>query len=152
MGRTLNVSACRGAARFAAGTTLVLVMGAACFEQNYTQTDLVSNANGAARVTDPQLINPEVATAQGTAVPSKHEASAVKIGDGSPSAIRAHISSAPAGADIQVDGAYVGVTPSDIDLTCCWHDVTIIKRGRKPWTRRLRTTGGHLNINAQLQK
>ena len=65
---------------------------------------------------------------------------------------RAHISSTPAGADIQVDGDYVGATPSDIDLTCCWHDVTIIKPGRKPWTRRVRIAGGHLNINAQLQK
>jgi uncharacterized protein (TIGR03118 family) len=66
--------------------------------------------------------------------------------------IHAYISSTPAGADIQVDGAYVGATPADIDLTCCWHDVTIIKPGRKPWTRRVRITGGHLNINAQLQK
>jgi len=27
---------------------------------------------------------------------------------------------------------------ADIELTCCWHDVTIIKPGRKPCTRRLR--------------
>jgi len=70
----------------------------------------------------------------------------------SASDIHVHISSTPAGADIQVDGAYVGATPSDIDLTCCWHDVTIIKPGRKPWTRRVRITGGYLNINAQLAK
>src|SRR5260370_6944093 len=44
--------------RFAAGTALALIMGTACFGQRYTQTDLVSNAGGAARVTDPQLINP----------------------------------------------------------------------------------------------
>src|SRR5258708_23724560 len=66
--------------------------------------------------------------------------------------IHAHISFAPTGADIQVDGAEVGATPSDIDLTCCWHDVTILKPGRKPWTKRVRSTGGHVNINAQLQK
>ena len=66
--------------------------------------------------------------------------------------IHAHISSTPAGADIQVDGAYVGATPADIDLTCCWHDVTIIKPGRKPWTRRVRITGGHVTINVQLRK
>jgi uncharacterized protein (TIGR03118 family) len=33
-------------------------MGAACFGQHYTQTNLVSNASGVAPVTDPQLINP----------------------------------------------------------------------------------------------
>jgi len=62
--------------------------------------------------------------------------------------IHAHISSTPAGADIQVDGAFVGATPSDIDLTCCWHDVTIIKQGRKPWTRRVRFTGEDVKITA----
>jgi len=33
-------------------------MGANCFGQHYTQTNLVSNASGVAPVTDPQLINP----------------------------------------------------------------------------------------------
>jgi quercetin dioxygenase-like cupin family protein len=63
-----------------------------------------------------------------------------------------HISSTPVGAEIHVDGAYVDVTPSDIDLTCCWHDVTIIKPGRNPWTRRVRNTGRQVNIHADLQK
>jgi quercetin dioxygenase-like cupin family protein len=64
----------------------------------------------------------------------------------------AHVTSTPAGADIHVDGSYVGATPSDIDLTCCWHDMTISKPGLKPWTRRLRNTGGQVNITADLQK
>jgi len=44
--------------RFAASTALTLIMGAGCFGQHYTQTNLVSNASGIAPVTDPQLINP----------------------------------------------------------------------------------------------
>ena len=44
--------------RFAANTALILSMGAACFAQHYTQTNLVSNTAGVAPVTDPQLINP----------------------------------------------------------------------------------------------
>jgi uncharacterized protein (TIGR03118 family) len=44
--------------RFAANTALTLIMGAACFAQHYTQTNLVSNTAGVAPVTDPQLINP----------------------------------------------------------------------------------------------
>lgn len=43
--------------RFGISTVLVLIMGAACFGQHYTQTNLVSNTAGAARLTDPQLIN-----------------------------------------------------------------------------------------------
>jgi PEGA domain len=63
----------------------------------------------------------------------------------------AHISATPAGADIQVDGAYVGTTPSDIDLACCSHELTITKTGLKSWTRSVRTTGGQINISAELQ-
>src|SRR6266478_668765 len=44
--------------RFAASGVLALIMGAACFGQHYTQTNLVSSESGVAPVTDPQLINP----------------------------------------------------------------------------------------------
>ena len=44
--------------RFATSTALVLITGAVCFGQHYTQTNLVSNSTGNAPVTDPQLINP----------------------------------------------------------------------------------------------
>ncbi len=44
--------------RFVVGAALTLILGAICFGQHYTQTNLVSNAAGIAPVTDPQLINP----------------------------------------------------------------------------------------------
>jgi uncharacterized protein (TIGR03118 family) len=44
--------------RFTVSGVVALIMGAACFGQHYTQTNLVSNASGVAPVTDPQLINP----------------------------------------------------------------------------------------------
>jgi uncharacterized protein (TIGR03118 family) len=44
--------------RFTVSGVLALTIGAACFGQHYTQTNLVSNASGVAPVTDPQLINP----------------------------------------------------------------------------------------------
>jgi hypothetical protein len=65
--------------------------------------------------------------------------------------IHAPISSTPAAADIQVDGEYVGTTPLNIDLTCCFHDVTISKPGLRPWTGRVRNTDGPINIHADLQ-
>src|SRR5258708_11330956 len=43
--------------RFGISAVLVGIMGAACFGQRYTQTNLVSNTAGAAPVTDPKLIN-----------------------------------------------------------------------------------------------
>jgi uncharacterized protein (TIGR03118 family) len=44
--------------RVAASTALLLPMVGVCFGQNYTQINLVSNTEGVAPVTDPQLINP----------------------------------------------------------------------------------------------
>jgi uncharacterized protein (TIGR03118 family) len=44
--------------RFVTSTALTLIAGVACFGQQYTQTNLVSNTAGNAPVTDPQLINP----------------------------------------------------------------------------------------------
>jgi len=66
--------------------------------------------------------------------------------------IHAHISSTPAAADIQVDREFVGTTPLNIDLTCCFHDVTISKPGLRPWTRRVRNTDRQVNIHTDLQK
>jgi uncharacterized protein (TIGR03118 family) len=44
--------------RFTIATALLLMTELGCFAQRYNQTNLVSNASGAAPVTDPQLINP----------------------------------------------------------------------------------------------
>ena len=68
----------------------------------------------------------------------------------STSEIHARIKSIPTGADIKVDGAYVGTTPLEIELTCCFHDITISKRGFKPWTGRVRNNG-HANVTAHLK-
>src|SRR5712672_1798558 len=43
--------------RFTVSAVLAMIMEAACFGQQYTQTNLVSNTSGVAPVTDPQLIN-----------------------------------------------------------------------------------------------
>lgn len=114
--------------RFALSMTMGLITAAACFAQNYAQTNLVSNPDAAARVTEPQLDSPRSTTE-----------------------IHARIRSTPSGADILVDGTYVGTTPLDIGLTCCFHDVSISKSGLKRWTGRIRNNG-HPNINVHLQK
>jgi hypothetical protein len=60
MGRTANEGdlLMKMLQRFTASTVLALIMGTACFGQHYTRINLVSDTAGAARVTDPQLINP----------------------------------------------------------------------------------------------
>lgn len=62
------------------------------------------------------------------------------------------VTSKPDGADIEVDGAFVGSTPSVIELSQGEHSVVIRKTGYKPWERKLRLAGGDVKLNADLEK
>lgn len=58
-------------------------------------------------------------------------------------------SSEPSGADIYVDGKFVGDTPSIVQLAAGDHDIRIEAAGRKPWTRSLHVTAGaKVNLTA----
>ena len=60
------------------------------------------------------------------------------------------IASAPPGADIELDGKFVGNTPSSISVVAGDHDVTIKKAGFVTWTRKLTVSAGHVNMAAEL--
>lgn len=61
------------------------------------------------------------------------------------------IASTPAGADITVDGSFVGNTPSTIEVQAGDHTVAVSKNGFKDWERKLKTSGGNINLNAELE-
>lgn len=64
-----------------------------------------------------------------------------------------NLTSDPTGADISVDGNYVGSTPSLIKLWPGTHSITITKTGYVPWVRSVVTRSGeNRNIAAQLDK
>jgi hypothetical protein len=48
-----------------------------------------------------------------------------------------HITSDPAGADIELDGQYVGSTPSEIKLKPGQHAIKVTKKGFAAWHRYL---------------
>ena len=60
------------------------------------------------------------------------------------------ITSTPPGADIEVDGKFVGNTPSSISVAPGDHDITIKKTGFIAWERRTTVSTGHINIGAEL--
>jgi hypothetical protein len=60
------------------------------------------------------------------------------------------ITSAPPGADIEVDGKFVGNTPSSISVASGDHDITIKKTGFIAWERKTTVSAGHINIAAEL--
>lgn len=60
------------------------------------------------------------------------------------------VSSTPTAADIEVDGAFVGNTPSSIELASGDHTIVVRKNGFQEWHRKIRVTGGDLKIVAEL--
>lgn len=70
-----------------------------------------------------------------------------------PQKVSCNFSSQPAGADITVDGKYVGNTPSEISLSTGTHVVVLSMTGFGEWKREL-TVGADsvVNVTANLQK
>ena len=60
------------------------------------------------------------------------------------------ISSSPGGAEIELDGNFVGNTPESINVSSGDHLLIIRKHGYKAWERRLRATGELVNVIAEL--
>jgi len=63
------------------------------------------------------------------------------------------IKSNPDGADITVDGKYVGSTPSTLKLSPGDHMISVEKAGFKTWQRTMSVSaGGNISIDATLEK
>jgi hypothetical protein len=62
------------------------------------------------------------------------------------------LESTPPGADIELDGSFVGNTPSDVQVPEGEHTITV-KSGFKDWERKLKVTGGStIHLSAELEK
>jgi len=60
--------------------------------------------------------------------------------------------STPDGADIEIDGSFVGNTPSVVELAPGDHVVIVKKSGYKPWERKVKVSGGEIKLTAELEK
>ena len=61
------------------------------------------------------------------------------------------ISSNPTAAEIEVDGAFVGNTPSSVEVSPGEHALKITKKGFVPWERRLKAMPGHASVSPELE-
>jgi PEGA domain len=61
------------------------------------------------------------------------------------------VTSSPLGADIEVDGGFVGNTPSTIEVPAGEHTVAVSKAGYKNWERKLKASGGNVNLSVDLE-
>jgi hypothetical protein len=62
------------------------------------------------------------------------------------------ILSTPDGAELEVDGSFVGNTPTSIPLLPGDHEIVLTKKGYKQWSRRLRVTGAPVTVSAEMDK
>jgi len=70
-----------------------------------------------------------------------------------PSGGKLSVVSVPDGADIELDGSFVGNTPSDVQVPEGNHTITVKKAGFKDWERALKVNAGsNVHLSAQLEK
>ena len=62
------------------------------------------------------------------------------------------IDSTPPGADIEIDGAFVGNTPSTVSVPPGSHQIAVKKKGFTDWTKTLSVTGGSVHLSAELEQ
>jgi len=61
------------------------------------------------------------------------------------------VSSTPDGADIEIDGNFVGSTPSTLGVAAGPHQLSVKKAGFKPWERKITVSSGRVKIDATLE-
>jgi PEGA domain len=61
------------------------------------------------------------------------------------------IVSIPSGADVELDGSFVGNTPSSIGVSPGDHTISLKKSGHETWERKIKISTGKVNISAELQ-
>lgn len=91
--------------------------------------------------------------AQGPSAEQQGQAPSAASGGQSREVVQCSFSSTPSGAELTVDGRFVGSTPSVLSLSVGDHAVEVSLPGFAPWKRDLTVSAGSLpNVNALLQK
>jgi hypothetical protein len=80
-------------------------------------------------------------------------APAVPAPAAAPTTAKVSVTSIPDGADIEVDGSFVGNTPSDIDVAAGDHTVTVKKGGFQNWEKKLKvSSGSNVHLKVEMEK
>jgi hypothetical protein len=80
-------------------------------------------------------------------------AGAISIAPVAVSSAKIQLESTPPGADIQLDGSFVGNTPSDVQVPEGEHGIVIKKVGFRDWERKLKVSAGStIHLDAEMEK
>ncbi len=83
--------------------------------------------------------------------PSNDVATATPVSGQSSTGAQLQLSSLPASADIEIDGNYVGSTPSTIGVTPGSHELVVKKAGFKNWEKKITVSSGDVRVSATLE-
>jgi hypothetical protein len=112
-------------------------------------TEITAYVNGDVRL-DITKFQPVAPLRQGAAAGNETASAAT------PSAVstgKLSIVAIPEGADIEVDGSFVGNAPSDVQVAEGDHTIAVKKTGFKDWERKLKVTAGSsVHLSADLEK
>ena len=79
--------------------------------------------------------------------------STAAIPTANPMSAKLQMESDPTGAEVQVDGSFVGDTPSDVQVTEGEHTITVKKTGFQDWERKMKVSAGsNVHLKAELEK
>lgn len=68
-----------------------------------------------------------------------------------PYMVQVEIASTPSGSDIELDGKFIGSTPSSVELALGQHSVKLTKNGYETWERTITTVAGSVRISPELR-
>ncbi len=93
----------------------------------------------------------QVSPASRAATPNAGPTDAPPVSPDQGAAAELEVSSTPDAADIEIDGNFVGSTPSTMGVAAGPHQLSVKKAGFKPWERKITVSSGHIKIDATLE-
>jgi PEGA domain len=118
------------------------------------KTPIQADAKAAPSQTSTGAANPPAPASVARAPsPANDEASAEHAGvtfSAAAAQTQLQVTSTPDGADIEIDGSFVGNTPSTVGIAPGQHQLSVKKTGFKPWERKIAVSSGQVNVNAAL--
>jgi PEGA domain len=95
----------------------------------------------------------EIANFEKPALGGSQTTSVASAGSSAATTAKLQVASSPPGADIELDGSFVGNTPSDVQVAEGDHTILVKKTGFKDWERKLKVNvGSDVHLNAELEK
>ena len=82
---------------------------------------------------------------------SRFTSSAAALANASAALSQIAVDASVSNCDIEVDGSFVGNTPSQLSLAPGRHEITVKKKGYVAWTRTMMVSGSGIHLNAELE-